>query len=123
MSLIGFGGMNSDLAADYLRLIYSSKTKIAQHAQGYENPAVDRLCQEQLTTLDTGRRKQIVGRIQQLVAGDLPLLPLIYPTSLAIVSKKAFGSWYYTPGGVAGVVPTVENKHAFVFGRKQGLKS
>lgn len=123
MSLIGFGGMNSDLAADYLRLIYSSKTKITQHAQGYENPAVDRLCQEQLTTLDTGRRKQIVGRIQQLVAGDLPLLPLIYPTSFAIVSKKAFGSWYYTPGGVAGVVPTVENKHAFIFGRKNGLKS
>ncbi|MFP5376315.1 MAG: ABC transporter substrate-binding protein, partial [Acidimicrobiia bacterium] len=49
MSIIGFGGMNTDHAADYLRQIYSSRTQSVQHAQGYVNPEVDRLCDEQLT--------------------------------------------------------------------------
>ncbi|MDQ4069261.1 MAG: ABC transporter substrate-binding protein [Actinomycetota bacterium] len=122
LSLIGFGGMNTDHAADYLRQIYSSKTTSVQHAQGYVNPEVDRLCDEQLTAVDESRRKDIVGRIQRMVADDLPLLPLVYPHSYTIYSPRAFDQWYYTAGGVASTVPTVENKHLFVTGKKTGLE-
>ncbi len=121
MSIITFGGMNTDHAADYLRQIYSSKTQSVQHAQGYVNPDVDRLCGEQLTAVDESRRKDIVGRIQRLVADDLPLLPLVYPYSYTIFNKGRFDQWYYTPGGVASTVPTIENKHLFVTGKKTGL--
>ncbi len=121
MSLIGFGGMNTDHAADYLRQIYSSKTESVQHAQGYVNPEVDRLADEQLTAIDDSRRKEIVGRIQRIVADDLPLLPLVYPHSYTIFSQRVFDQWYYTEGGVASTVPSVENKHLFVTGKKTGL--
>lgn len=121
MSMIGFGGMNSDLAPDYLRLIYSSKTKLTQHAQGYMNPKVDELAEEQLHTLDTDERKKIVAEIQRIVADDLPLLPLFYPTLFAIHDRKVFDAWYFTPGGVAGVVPTTLNKHVLITGEKAGL--
>jgi peptide/nickel transport system substrate-binding protein len=121
MSLIGFGGMNTDHAADYLRQIYSSKTESVQHAQGYVNPEVDRLCDEQLTAIDESRRKEIVGRIQRLIADDLPMLPLVYPHSYTIFSPRVFDQWYYTEGGVASTVPSVENKHLFVTGKKTGL--
>jgi len=123
MSIIGSGGMNSDLAPDYLRLIYNSDTELTQHAQGYRNPEVNRLTEEQLRTLDRSERMEICARIQRLVAQDLPLLPLIYPTSFNLVRKEAFDAWYYTPGGVAGVVPTLQNKHAFVTGRKTGIQA
>ncbi|MDP8930541.1 MAG: ABC transporter substrate-binding protein [Actinomycetota bacterium] len=122
MSLIGSGGMNSDLAPDYLRLVYSSQTKLTQHAQGYRNPEVDRLTQEQLQTLDESKRKEIVARIQHLVASDLPLLPLFYPDSFTVYRKEAFDQWYYTPGGVAGVIPTVNNRQVLVTGRQAGLE-
>jgi peptide/nickel transport system substrate-binding protein len=123
MSIIGSGGMNSDLAPDYLRLIYNSETELTQHAQGYRNPEVDRLTEEQLRTLDRDERMRICARIQQLVAQDLPLLPLFYPASFNLVRKEAFGAWYYTPGGVAGVIPTLQNKHSFITGRKTGIEA
>lgn len=121
MSVIGFGGMNTDQEPDYVREVYSSKTKTTQHAQGYKNAELDRLAQEQLTTLDTAERKQIAARMQQIIASDLPLLPLVYPTSFTIVSNRAFDGWYYTSGGVGGTVPSLNNKHAFATGRETGL--
>ena len=121
MSVIGFGGMNTDQEPDYMREVYSSKTKTTQHAQGYKNAEFDRLAQRQLTTLDTGERKQIAARMQEIVARDLPLLPLVYPTFFNIVSKRAFDGWYYTRGGVGGTVPSLNNKHSFLTGRKTGL--
>jgi peptide/nickel transport system substrate-binding protein len=121
MSIITFGGMNTDHAADYLRQIYSSKTQAVQHAQGYVNPEVDRLCDEQLTAIEESNRKEIVGRIQRMVADDLPLLPLVYPHIYTIFNRRTFDQWYYTEGGVGGTVPTVENKNLFLTGTKAGL--
>ena len=121
LSVIGIGGMNTDNASDYLRQVYSSKTQAVSHAQGYVNPEVDRLCVEQFTAVDESRRKDIVGRIQRLVADDLPMLPLVYPHSYTIFDKRAFDQWYYTDGGVGSSVPSVENKHLFITGMKKGL--
>ncbi len=122
MSIIGFGGMNTDHGnGGYLRQVYSSKTRTTQHAQGYVNPEVDRLCDEQDRLVDESRRKEVVGRIQRLVAQDLPLLPLVYPDSFTIYDKRPFDQWSYTQGGVGSTVPTVENKQVFVTGRKTGL--
>lgn len=61
------------------------------------------------------------GRLVDLVAEDLPLLPLFYPTLFAIHDRKVFDAWYFTPGGVAGVVPTTLNKHVLITGEKAGL--
>lgn len=121
MSVISFGGMNTDQEPDYVREVYSSRTMTTQHAQGYENEEFDRLAEEQLTTLDTAQRKEIAARMQQIIATDLPLLPLVYPTSFTIVSTEAFDGWYYTTGGVGGTVPSLNNKHAFATGRETGL--
>ncbi len=122
LSIIGFGGMNTDHGnGGYLRQVYSSKTRTTQHAQGYVNPEVDRLCDEQDRLVDESRRKEVVGRIQRLVAQDLPLLPLVYPDSFTIYDKRGFDQWAYTEGGVGSTVPTVENKQLLVTGRKRGL--
>ncbi|HEV2768152.1 MAG TPA: ABC transporter substrate-binding protein [Acidimicrobiales bacterium] len=123
MSIIGFGGMNTDYGeGGYLRQVYSSKTKITQHAQGYENPEVDRLLEEQQVTLDEEERRKLVGQVQELIAEDLPLLPLVYPTGFTIFNPDSFAEWYYTEGGVASTVPTIENKHVFITGRDTGLE-
>lgn len=122
LSLIMSGGMNTGNEPDYLRTVYSSKTKSVQHAQGYVNAEVDRLAQQQLVTLDEGKRKPMVARIQQLVARDVPVLPLFYPDSFHVFKKSAFDAWYVTPGGVAGSIPLFGNKQAFITGAKTGLK-
>ncbi len=122
MSIIGFGGMNTDHAPDYLLQVYSSNTRTTQHAQGYVNPEVDRLCALQQTQLDVSERMQSTARIQELIAEDLPILPLVYPASFGIFNKGVFNEWYYTEGGVGSTVPAIDNKHVFVTGRKAGLE-
>ncbi|MGI8807041.1 MAG: ABC transporter substrate-binding protein [Acidimicrobiales bacterium] len=122
MSIIGSGGMNTDHGdGGYLQQVYSSKTKTTQHAQGYVNPTVDQLIDRQQATIDVAERKKIVAEIQRLIAADLPLLQLFYANSYSIFKKASFDQWYYTPGGVGSTVPTTDNKHVFITGRKTGL--
>ena len=120
MSIIGSGGLHG--YPDYLRRTYSSRTQNTQHAQGYVNPEVDSLADQQLVTLDETERKRVVARIQEMIARDLPLLPLYYPDNLYIFKKPAFDQWYFTPGGFAGNIPVAANKHAFVTGVRSGTE-
>lgn len=123
MSIIGFGGMNTDHGAGgYFRQIYHSETQATQHAQGYENPEVDRLIDEQQHTVDEEERQEIVAEIQRLVAEDLPFLPLVYPHGFTVYDQASFDAWYYTEGGIGGTVPLAENKHMFVTGKETGLE-
>lgn len=121
MSIISFGGMNTDHGPDYLLQVYSSKTKTTQHAQGYVNPEVDRLADLQNTQIDREERMQTTAQIQRLIAEDLPLLPLVYPRIFGIYRTETFDQWYYTEGGVGSTVPTTDNKHAFITGKQTGL--
>ncbi|MBA2497019.1 MAG: hypothetical protein H0V33_08000 [Acidimicrobiia bacterium] len=122
MSIISFGGMNSDHAPSYLFDVYSSETNRTQHAQGYVNPEVDELCALQETQTDVEERMETVAEIQELVADDLPLLPLVYPFSFGVFNPSAFDQWYFTEGGVGGTVPTIENKQVFITGRQTGVE-
>lgn len=122
MSIIGFGGMNTDHGPDYLLQVYSSRTETTQHAQGYVNPEVDRLCDLQNTQIDREERMESVAEIQRLIADDLPLLPLVYPRSFGIYRTAAFNQWYFTEGGVGSTVPAIDNKQVFITGRQTGLE-
>jgi peptide/nickel transport system substrate-binding protein len=122
MSIISFGGMNTDHAAGYLHQVYFSETQTTQHAQGYKNPEVDRLVVAQQHELDESARMELVARAQRLIADDLPILPLVYPDGFTVFDKRNFDAWYYTEGGVASTVPLIENKHAFVTGEMTGLE-
>ncbi|MEJ7845486.1 MAG: ABC transporter substrate-binding protein [Acidimicrobiales bacterium] len=122
MSIIGFGGMNTDHAASYLFQVYSSTTRTTQHAQGYVNPEVDELTALQDTQTDVDERMETVAEIQELIADDLPLLPLVYPDSFGVFNPSTFDQWYFTVGGVGGTVPTIENKQVFITGRQTGIE-
>ena len=113
--------LNSD--PDYMRTFYSSRVKDRlQGAQGWVNHEFDRLADRQLVTADRQERMRLVARMQHIVADELPVLPLYYPTLFDAFRKEAFDQWYYTPGGFAGGLPGVYNKQALVTGRKVGLE-
>lgn len=120
MAITNFGGLGGD--PDYLRRVYDSHLPPAfQSAHGYDNPEFNRLAARQLVTLDTAARQKIVGQMQQIVARDVPLLPLYYPYFVTVFRRKVFDAWYFTPGGFGGGVPTIYNKQALVTGRTTGL--
>lgn len=121
VAIISYGGLGGD--PDYLRQIFSSRSPVRgfQRAHGYSNPQFDDLADRQLLTTDEATRRQLVYEMQAIIARDLPVLPLYYPTNYFIYRKGSFDAWYFTPGGVGPGVPTTWNKHALVTGARKGL--
>lgn len=103
---------------DVLRQVYSAKLPPGEtNAAGYNNPQFEQLAQQQLATFDDAKRRPLIAQMQQIVAADLPVLPVYYSTSYYIFRKAAFDQWYWTPGGFpVGVV----NKQGFITGQKTG---
>lgn len=120
MSVTTFGGVNTDEQPDGLGKVYASSSRSLQRAQGYENTELDTLLEEQRRTLDIDQRRDLAARMQRIVAADLPMLPLFHPPLTTIVNTTSFDGWYFTPGGIGGLVPSVNNKHAFVTGQQTG---
>lgn len=118
----GPGGQGPNSDPDQLRLVYSSQAPPnAAHVSGYKNPEVDQLGQAQLVAADPAQRHGIVAQIQNLVARDLPVLPLYYSTLHFAYDKTVLDNWYYTPGGLATGLPTPYNKQLLVTGQPTGL--
>ncbi len=119
----GPSGISANSDPDYLRRIYSSRLPPASQAvQGYQNGELDDLLDQQLVTQDEGERRALLARIQEIVARDLPVLPLYYSTQFFVFRKEVFEPWYYTPGGFGTGIPQPYNKQAFVTGRTTGLE-
>lgn len=119
----GPGGTALNADPDTLRTFYSSRVMDRlQGAQGWVNSEFDRLAQRQLVTADEAERKRLIARMQQIVATELPVLPLYYPTLFTLYRKQVFDRWYTTPGGFASGLEGVHNKQVFVTGSKTGIR-
>lgn len=119
----GPSGIGPEGDPEILRGVYHSKpANPVHHATGYASPEVDRLLDEQLETYDVEERKRLVGRIQKLVAEDLPVAMLYYTKFFFAYRKSVFDQWYYTPGGFGPGLPDVYNKHPYITGRKEGVE-
>lgn len=122
VALIGLGGLGGD--PDFIMSFFDSRLTGAQlftKVHGYQNAEFEATTDQQRQTLDPTRRKQLVFKMQEVLARDLAVLPLYYPDRLFIYNKQAFDNWYYTPGGWAGGNPGPVNKAALITGQKTGL--
>ena len=118
----GPGGTAPGADPDTLRTFFSSRIEgRLQGAQGWVDREFDTLAERQLVTADRAARMRMIARMQAIVARDLPALALYYPTVSHVVRRRALEGWYVTPGGFAGGLPGVLNKHVLVTGRRTGL--
>jgi peptide/nickel transport system substrate-binding protein len=108
---IGIGG-----DPDFLRR-WSSGDESNDYAQGwtFRQPEFVQLATRQATTLDPEQRKAIVFRMQEILADQLPTIPLYYRRFYWVYDSQA-----YTPmntwGGLMDGVPFVQNKLSFLRG-------
>ena len=119
MHITGFGGLSGD--PEFLRFIFAPPGG-GGGVPGFNDREFEMLLMRQSIVQEPAKRRQLTDRLQQILAEKLPILPLLYlPLSFAF-RKKAFDQWYFTPGGFAGRIPSVFNKHVFVTGRKRGTE-
>ncbi len=119
----GPGGSSPNADPDTLRTFFSSRIRgRVQGAQGWSDPEFDRLADRQLATTDVAARRRDLARMQEIIARDVPALALYYPKVSHAFDKRHFDRWYVTPGGFAGGLPGVRNKHALITGNRTGLR-
>jgi peptide/nickel transport system substrate-binding protein len=99
---------------DLLRVLFDGGDP-NDFAQGtlFRDPAYRQLGLEQAATLDPARRKDLVFRMQEMLANQLPTIPLFYRRFY-----WAYDRTRYTPmntaGGLMDGIPFVQNKLTFL---------
>ena len=104
---IGFMGIGMSVTVDidwyiYERFHSSQAPPIGEYAGRnwfrYRNPEVDQLLEQQRRTLDPEKRREIVWKIQELVARDLPVLTLYMKTAIVAYRTDRFTGWIEREG-------------------------
>jgi len=83
-------------------------------AQIYENERYDDLFARQSETVDETERRELVWQLQEILAQDLPVLPLYHPKMWAIFETGGPIEPIYTAGGIGFGIPIELNKLIFL---------
>ena len=106
MAIQHFGGLSGDPSGLITRFASNSRSTSFTRVHGYNNPEFDRVANEQAVEVDVAKRKELVNRMQAILAEDLPQIALYVPEQIAFVDDKKFKGFAYTPGcppcGVTG---------------------
>jgi peptide/nickel transport system substrate-binding protein len=97
--LNGHGGWGGD--ADLLRTTYAANEKTSNQSPssdgipGYNNEQINELCKQQLYEMDTTKRKEIIFKLQELIAEEIPQIPLYNTTGYIVFRPEKFDGWKY----------------------------
>jgi peptide/nickel transport system substrate-binding protein len=107
LSIYGHGGLYEP--SIYYKVVLDKGFNSARYTS---NNVLNQLINDQLTEMDAKKRKELVFRIQEVYAGDVPALTLYYPKSYMAHDMNL--SLYYTMDGIASGVPIALNRMCFV---------
>jgi len=83
----------------YYMVFDSNKTPPHGQNRGYySNPAMDRLVEAGMSTVDPDARKKIYGQVQQLAAEELPYVSLWWVENVAVMNRRLVGFDAYPNG-------------------------
>lgn len=110
LAVSGHGGIDGD--PKILNELISSKYGVGSvNCARYDgNTVLNQLLEDQMVEMDESQRKEIVQKIQQIVAEDLPVICLYYQDSMSAYHPKKGITWFYTRGGLGKGVPIPQNK-------------
>ncbi|MFO7916672.1 MAG: ABC transporter substrate-binding protein [Anaerolineae bacterium] len=82
----------------------------------YENETYNDLFAQQARTVDDEARRELVWELQEIVAAELPVLPLYHPRRWLLYDGDKLDTWFYTAGGMSVGIPLPLNKLIFLPG-------
>ncbi len=100
MVLLGWVGDTAD-PDNFLTTFFHSKSAVvgsALNVSFYRNPEMDALLEKGLTISDRSEREAVYGRILDLWARDLPLIPLVQGDQITVMDKRVRG-YVLSPSG------------------------
>ncbi len=114
LAVSGHGGISGD-ARILNEMISSQYGAGSVNSARYDiNEELNRLLEAQMLEMNPEKRKEIVFRIQDLYARELPAISLYYPASMAAYNPKPGITWFFTRGGISKGVPIAQNKMSLI---------
>lgn len=86
--LYGHGGWGND--PDILRKEFSSHSS---NVIGYINSDIDHLSQDQLVTTNVDARKDIIFKLQEVIAEEVPQIPLYHTSGYTVYIPEKYDGW------------------------------
>jgi peptide/nickel transport system substrate-binding protein len=114
LALSGHGGLGGDPIFLNRMITHSGFNS----SRFYSNPELMSLLEVQTTFSSIQKRREILFKIQQIIARELPALCLYYPNWYWGHNGRI--DFYYTKGGIASGIPLPLNKLAFIGGTAAG---
>ncbi len=101
--ILGYGHLSLD--PDYLRIFFDSAfdRKRGWNMSGYHNPEFDRIADASRRAMDPEKRRELVFRMQEIIAQDVPYLPLYRPKMIEAVRNDAFSGWVPMLEGIGNI--------------------
>ncbi len=98
--VLGYGNLSLD--PDYLRNFFISRNDKTNgwNTSGYSNPRFDRIADASADALDLDKRRQFVWQMQDIIADDLPWIPLYSPKVVEGARHDRFTGWVSMLGGI-----------------------
>lgn len=113
MALVSHIGVGGD--PDFLRRWYAGQVYNSfEYGNVLHDPNFTRLADEQVRELDPARRRAVVNQLQEVLAEDLPTLPLYHRRFYWVYDPAKWDHWFNTWGGMMTGIPLLDNKLAFL---------
>jgi len=98
LAITGHGGWGAD--PDYLAERFSSRSTgglspSASGLKGYNNDELNDLLEQQHGEMDEQKRRELVYRIQEILAEDAPEIPIYYTTGYSVYKPAKYDGWMY----------------------------
>ncbi len=98
---IAMWGWSPPVQADPLRLpwlVHSALDRGFLNLTGYGNAEMDELSEALAVEPDPEERKAILGRMQEIIAEDLPFVLLLYPDGAYVYDSSVYADWEFIAG-------------------------
>lgn len=98
--VLGYGNLSLD--PDYLRNFFISRNNKpgGWNTSGYHNPQFDQIADASAGALDVGKRRQLIWKMQNMIAGGVPWVPLYSPKVVEGARQDRFTGWVSMLGGI-----------------------
>ncbi len=114
LAVSGHGGLSGDPRMLSEMVLSSYGAGSVNSARYDADPELSELLEAQIKEMDEAKRKELVFKIQEVYAKDLPAISLYYPDSMVAYNPAKGVKWFYTKGGICKGIPIAQNKMSLV---------
>lgn len=110
-----FGGDPKYMANIATKTAGAAKITV-QGGNRWKSDEYDQTMAASLSELDQAKREELVDKLQQLIADNVPTIPLYYKNNACAYNNSVYDGFFYTADGISSGIPYIYNKLVLVTG-------